>query len=393
MPNKKLSHSSVARCLHSMRAFLLIAVLAGCATSADLKPIVPANAPKPVGPYNPGVAADGYLYVSGQGARDAAGKLPPTIEEQTRQCLNNVKDILTAAGLTPEHVVWSQVFLKNIKDHAAMNKVYASFFPKNPPARSVVAVSAMPGDTPVEIAVVAARDLKQKRAINVASPGDPASNAIRSGDRVYISGVLGLDAKSVVPKEPRAQVQALVTQIRTVLGKSGLELRHMAYAHVYVDSAMPMKVLGDLLTEVLPSETALSVVQTTALPHGAHVEISGVASRAAKRQGDCTAIGNTLYCAGVGGTIEQALKRVKENMTLSNLATANIVATNVFLDDISRFDAMNKIYAGFFGSWYPTRVTVQPTPRAEELNLASGTDTPPQNPNSPRAQVTVIAVR
>ncbi|HYP07084.1 MAG TPA: Rid family detoxifying hydrolase [Bryobacteraceae bacterium] len=376
-----------------MRACLLAATLISSAVAADLKPIFPANAPKPVGPYTPGIAADGYVYVSGQGAFDSSGKLPVGIEQQTRQCLENVKAILTAAGVSTEHVVWSQVFLKNIKDHGAMNKVYASYFPKNPPARSVVSVTAMPGGTPVEIAVVAVRDLKQKKAIASASPRDPASNAVQAGDRVYVSGVLGIDARSVVPTQPRQQMQALVTQMRSVLSKAGLELRNLAYAHVYVDGAMPMKVLGDLLTEVLPSETALSVVQTTALPHGAHVEISGIASKVANRQGDCTSIGDTLYCAGVGGTIDQALKRVKDNMTISQMTTSRIVTTNVFIDDIAHFEAMNKIYAGSFGSWLPTRVTVQPTPKAEELNLASGTDTPAANPKSPRAQVTVIAVK
>ena len=376
-----------------MWVFLLIAVSSALVGAADLKPVLPANAAKPIGPYTPGITAGDYVYVSGQGARDATGKLPATIEEQTRQCLNNVKDILTAAGVSMEHVVWSQVFLKNIKDHDAMNKVYASFFAKNPPARSLIAVTAMPGETPVEIAVVAVRDLKLKKPLTLSSTREPASAAVVSGDRVYISGVLGLDAKSVVPTKPRDQVQALVTQMRSVLTKAGLDLRDMAYAHVYVDQAMPLKVLGDLLTEVLPSETALSVIQTTALPHGAHVEISGIASKAAKRQGDCTSIADTLYCAGVGGTIEQALKRVKDNMTVSNLTPARIVATNVFIDDLKNFEAMNKIYASSFGTWFPTRVTVQPTPRAEELNLASGTDTPAANPNSPRAQLTVIAVR
>jgi enamine deaminase RidA (YjgF/YER057c/UK114 family) len=123
------------------------------------------------------------------------------------------------------------------------------------------------------------------------------------------------------------------------------------------------------------------------------VEISGIASKASKRQGDCTIVGDTLYCAGLGGTIDQALNRIKQNMTVSNVTPARIVATNVFIDDIKHFEAMNKIYGGFFGSWLPTRVTVQPTPRAEELNLASGTDTPAPNPKSPRAQITVIAVQ
>jgi 2-iminobutanoate/2-iminopropanoate deaminase len=358
-----------------------------------LKPVFPANAAKPIGPYTPAIDAGGYVYVSGQGARDAANNLPAGIEAQTRQTMQNVEDILKAAGLTFENVVWSQVFLVNMKDHDAMNKVYASYFPKDPPARSVIAVTRMPGDTPVEIAVVAVKDLKQKKIISLGRTREPVSNAVQVGNRTYISGVLGLDAKRKVPTQPRAQMAALVAQIKAVLAKAGLELRHMAYAHVYVDAAMPMKVLSDLLTEALPSETELTVVQTAALPHGAHVEISGIASRDAKRIGDCTVITDTVYCPAVAGTIEQALERVHANMKISGSHPDRIVNTNVFLDDIENFAAMNKIYAGSFGKWRPARVTVQPTPRAEELNLAPTTNSPPPDPNSPRAQITVIAIR
>ena len=135
------------------------------------------------------------------------------------------------------------------------------------------------------------------------------------GDRVYVSGVLGIDAKSTVPKDPRQQVKELIAQMRSVLGKAGLELRNMAYVHVYVDSVIPGSCSGNLLTEVLPSEAALSVIETAALPMGAHIEISGVASKNARREGDCTSIGDTVYCPGAGGTIEQALKRISANMT------------------------------------------------------------------------------
>jgi 2-iminobutanoate/2-iminopropanoate deaminase len=376
-----------------MWVFLLSSVLAYSVFAADLKPVFPAQGAKPIGPYSPGIAADDYLYVAGQGARDSAGNLPAGIEAQTKQTLENVKAILAAGGLSFENVVWSQVFLKDIKDHAAMNKVYASYFPKDAPARSVVAVNRMPGDTPVEIAVVAVRNASRKKPVNVRASREPVSAAIVSGERVYVSGVLGLDAKSAVPREPKAQVAALVSQIQEVLSKAGMEMRNMAYAHVYVDSKMPMKVLGDLLNQVLPSETALSVVEAGALPHGAHVEISGIASKKAQRQGDCTKIEDTVYCAGVGGTIEQALKRVSDSMTVVKLTPARIVATNVFIDDLKNFEAMNKIYGGFFGEWRPARVTVQPTARAEELNLAPATDTPAANPASPRAQITVIAVQ
>lgn len=376
-----------------MRVLALIVASTVAAWPADLKPVYAKNAPKPIGPYTPGISTGDYLYVSGQGAADASGKIPIGIEEQTRQCLANVQSILEAEGLTPDHVVWAQVFVANLKAQQAVDKVYASFFSKNQPARSMVAVSRMPGETPVEIAVVAVRDLKQKKAINLGTPRAPVSNAVQVADRLYISGVLGLDAQNAVPKQPRQQVQELIRQMRAVLAKADLELRHMAYAHVYVDQAMPLKTLGELLTDVLPSETALSVVQTAGLPSGAHIEISGVASREAKREGDCATIKETLYCPGAGGTIEQALKRVKDNLTVAKMDLTRVVAANIFLDDINHFSAMNKIYAGTFDKWLPARVTLQPTPKADELTLAPSTNSPPPKANSPRAQVTVIAVR
>ncbi|HYI95506.1 MAG TPA: RidA family protein [Bryobacteraceae bacterium] len=376
-----------------MRALLLIAAAVVCATGADLKPVFPKNAAKPIGPYSPGISAGAYFYVSGQGARDAAGKLPATTEEQTRQCLQNVKDILEAAGLGMENVVWAQVFAQDLKQLAALDKVYASFFAKDPPARSMVVVNKMPGDTPVEIAVVAVRDLKQRKAISVGPLTGPVSNAVRVGDRVYISGVLGLDAQNKVPTQPREQVNVLVAQMKAVLAKSGLEMRDMAYAHVYVDGAMPMKVLGDVLTELLPSEVARSVTQTAGIPRGAHIEISGVASTKSKREGACTSVEDTIYCPSVAGTIDRALSRVKENLNIAKVDLTRVVVSNVFLDDLQHFAAMNKTYAGAFGSWLPTRVTLQPTAQAVELNLAPGTNSPVPPSDAPRAQISVIAVR
>jgi len=375
-----------------MRCVLLL-VFAVVAFAATLKPIIPKDGPKPIGPYNPGIDAGEFVYVSGQGARDAMGGMPTGIEDQTRQCLANVKAVLDAAGLTPEHVVWAQVFITDVKNYGAMNRVYGAFFTKDPPARSTIAVTRMPGETPVEIAVVAVRDLKQKKAISDAAARIPVSNAVQVGDRVYVSGILGIDATSRVPKDPRQQVKELIMQMQAVLGKVGLQLRNMAYVRVYVDSVIPLKLLGQLLTEVLPSEAALSVIETAALPMGAHIEISGVASRNARREGDCTSIGDTVYCPGAGGTIEQALKRISANLTNAKADVSRVVAATVFIDDIQNFEAMNKVYAGTFGRSAPARVTVQPTRKADELTLAPSTNSPPPKRDSPRVQITTIAVR
>src|SRR6185295_19781800 len=75
--------------------------------------IVAANAPKPVGPYSPGILAGDYLFLSGQGARDAAGRMPEGVEAQARQCLENVKAIAEAAGLNLKLIVHLQLYLEH----------------------------------------------------------------------------------------------------------------------------------------------------------------------------------------------------------------------------------------------------------------------------------------
>ena len=83
------------------------------APAAQRRVIAPPG-PKPVGPYSPGIMAGDFLYVSGQGGRDRDGKLPDTIEGAGRQTLQNVKAIVEAAGLTMEHVVYTQVYLNDM---------------------------------------------------------------------------------------------------------------------------------------------------------------------------------------------------------------------------------------------------------------------------------------
>src|SRR5438128_1212851 len=106
---------------------------------------------KPVGPYSPGILAGDFLYVSGQGGRDADGKLPGTIEGQVRQTLQNVKAIVEAAGWTLEHVIYSQVYLTDMAHHDAMDRVWKEFFAKAPPARAVLGVYKLPTEIAVEI--------------------------------------------------------------------------------------------------------------------------------------------------------------------------------------------------------------------------------------------------
>jgi reactive intermediate/imine deaminase len=115
------------------------------------------HAPKAIGPYSQAIIANGFVYCSGQGPIDpATGKLVEgDIAAQTTQVLKNLSALLQAAGTSLENVVKTTVFLHNIADFQAMNKVYSTFFTSNPPARSAVGGNDLPLGILVEIEAVA----------------------------------------------------------------------------------------------------------------------------------------------------------------------------------------------------------------------------------------------
>lgn len=125
-----------------------------------MKPISTSNAPAAIGPYSQAVdSGAGLVFLSGQLPIDpATGAFPEGgIQAQTRQSLRNVQAILAAAGLSLAHVVKTTVFLSDMADFAAMNEVYATFFAEPFPARSAVAVKALPKGALVEIECIAAK--------------------------------------------------------------------------------------------------------------------------------------------------------------------------------------------------------------------------------------------
>lgn len=126
-------------------------------TSEGKKIISTDKAPKAIGPYSQAVCIDKLIYTAGQVGLDPANMelVEGGIEAQTLQVLTNLKHVLEAAGSGLNYVIKTTVFLADMGDFAAMNTIYAEFFPENPPARSTVAVAALPKGAVVEIEAVA----------------------------------------------------------------------------------------------------------------------------------------------------------------------------------------------------------------------------------------------
>src|SRR5437763_2967645 len=139
-----------------MRFSIAIFMLLTSLCAADKRPVTPPGV-KPIGPYSHGILTQDFLYVSGQGAKNLEGQIPADLEGQLRQMFENVKTIVEAAGLTMRHVVYTQVYLVDASDEGPLNRVWAQYFPKSPPARSTIGIARLPG-TPAALRAGAGRD-------------------------------------------------------------------------------------------------------------------------------------------------------------------------------------------------------------------------------------------
>ncbi|MFA5321276.1 MAG: Rid family detoxifying hydrolase [Smithella sp.] len=111
------------------------------------------------GPYSVAVEAKDMIFISGQLPFDpATGEMISDIGKATRQVLTNIQIILKKTDLDISHIVKTTIFLKNIKDFPIVNEIYAGFFPEEPPARSTIEASVLPGGALIEIEAVAVRE-------------------------------------------------------------------------------------------------------------------------------------------------------------------------------------------------------------------------------------------
>ncbi len=382
--------------------------------------VVPAAGPPPsVGPYSPGVIADGYLYVSGQGAQTADGQMPATFEAQAQQTLDNVKAVVEAAGLTLDHVVYTHAYLEDISNTAALDRVYARYFPRDPPARALIGVARLPG-TPVEINAVAVLDRTGRTPVKLRDWDShlPYSPGIVTHDRLFISSLPGRDASGNIPADAASEVDAALDRFNAVSEAAGLSLAHVVFVNPYLTSLIPSGAMNERYAKRFEfgNTPARATISVSALPEG-HVVFTGVAVRELSKRkairptnmapsptaSPCVFAGDTLYCSAKSGfipgplsgiyaaTVEHQLRQTMrnqlDNFEEGGLTFSDVVAANVYLDNVDDFAKMNAVYEQYFpGAVKPARTTVQ--------QIAPGTREPDAKGAYPTLeQVSFVAVR
>ncbi len=390
---------------------------------AQVRALVPAPATAGANHfYSPGVDAGDYVYVSGQGPRRPDGSLPATFGAQVRQALENVKSVVEAAGLTVEHVVYTQVYLDDISKYREMNGVFAEVFAKTktPPARAVLGVAKLP-ESPIQISAVAARNLTDRRAVYPPDykSDDSASPGILTRDRLFISGMPGSDPSSGnVPDDPAAQVDLALERMKAVVEAAGLDLRHMVFVNPYLTAGVPTRVMNQRYAQRFEfgNTPARATIQVSSLAGGAHIEFTGVAVRDLKQRlavrpknmppsptaSPCVFAGDTLYCSAKSGFIpgphggvyasttahqlRQTMRNLLDNLEEADMNFDQVVATNVYLDDLSDVRAFEEVYAQYFNRVLPARTMIEQVAPAER--------NPDKDDHYPDLeQVSLIAIR
>jgi len=386
--------------MRTLLCFCTILLAFGPAIAAEKKAVLPSPGLGQALPYSPGLLTNEFLYVSGQGAKKADGSIPGSIEDQLRQCFQSIRTIVEAGGLTMEHVVMAQVYMTDVKSEDSLNRVWSEVFPNNPPARSTIGVAALPG-TPVEVNAIAVKDLARKK--RVAPAGYPATSplapGILVGERLFLSGFLGRDIKTgKVPDDPATQVELAFDGMRQTLQAAGMDYANLVFVNPYLTEKMPMQVMNKVYASKFEfgNTPARATIRVNDLPNGASIEFSGVAVRDLNQRravrpknmppsptaSPCVFAGDTLYCSAKSGFIpgpksgiyassvehqlRQTMRNLLDGLEEAGMDFSNVVASNVYLDDLKDFADINRVYTQYFDKGIaPARTTVQQVPPGE----------------------------
>jgi reactive intermediate/imine deaminase len=363
--------------------------------------------------------AGDYVYVSGQGPRRTDGSMPSTFSEQVRQALENVNSALQAIGLSKDQVVYTQVYLEDMGDYDEMNRVFGQYFAEPRPARAVLGVAKLP-DSIVEISAVAVRNKNDRRAIHPANykMDNSASPGILTLDRLFVSGMLGVDGNGRVPDDPATQVDIALDELKAVIEAAGLDLGHMVFVNPYLTTEIPMRTMNEHYAKRFEfgNTPARATIEVSSLPHGAHIEYTGIAVRDLKQRqairpknmppsptaSPCVFAGDTLYCSAKSGFIpgphggvyaettphqlRQTMRNLFDNLEETGMDFTQVVDTNIYLDDLRELPAFDEVYPQYFTTPLPARTVIQQIVPAERK--------PNKDDHYPDLeQVSLIAVR
>lgn len=336
-------------------------------------------------PFSLGVKADGLIYVAGTLAQQG------DIKAQTKTVLDQIGQVLTKSGSSLANVVSVHVYVKNAADAAAMTEVWRTVWPKDAPTRTTVVAQLVQPNALVEMSAVAVPDGGERVIVNPPgwSTANPYSYAIRTGNTLFMSGIVARNPKDNQPVEGdmATQTKAVMATAGELLKAAGFGFEHVVSSRVFITDVADFQAMNQNYTPSFPKEPPARATVVTPLPGPTYkVEMTMTAYRGPKQAFTTPAadgtpgkpsatlssaikVGNRLYVSGILGNTPnnkgdmtaqttELLARVGRTLTAAGFSWNDVVDGIVYITDISKFAAMNEGYRTVFTKDYPTRATV-----------------------------------
>ena len=337
-------------------------------------------------PFSPAVAAGDFIYLSGTLARGDG------IREQTRGVLNNLGEVLELAGADYSRVAAVTVYLRHASDFQGMNEIFREYFPSEPPTRTTVQTDLVREDALVEMSMTAIRPGAERTVLQ--PEGWPAGTApysygIKSGDTVFLAGILGRDYSdnSSVGSDIQAETRAIFENARQILAVAGMSLDDVVASRVYITDTNLFRDMNAAYSAHFPEiPPARATVRANLMGDQYHLEITliavaGTKTRITRPNADGTPgrespvlshavrVGNRLYLSGMLGVSDetrtdtqaqarQTLATIGRTLDAAGFGFDHLVDGVVYLTDMSEWGEMNVAYREAITCNFPARAAV-----------------------------------
>jgi len=376
-----------------MRVALVTAwLIAGLAAQSGKQFVRPLPGQTP--PYSLAVTAGGTVYVAGQLPTDDKGNVVTgDISVQAKQVFDNLRAILQQAGTSLDNAVSATVMLQNASDFPALDQIYRQQFKGEPPARTTVIGTMVRPGALLEIQVTAVPNGVARRAILPASwmkPTSPYNYAIHAGDTLYMSGLVARNGKdnSQVQGDIGVQVKTIMDNAGEILKAAGMSYGDLVTGRVALRDMEKFTPMNDVYRGYWEKDRPARVSCQVSPPGTFDVEITfmaikgsspreviippradGTPGQAGPNFSPAIKVGNRLFISGgIGATAANAgdmkaqttetLTRFGPALKAAGFDYKDVVASDVFITDVQKFNDMNDGYRPFFPTDPPVRATL-----------------------------------
>ena len=337
-------------------------------------------------PFSAATKADGLIYVSGN--LSAKGD----IKEQTKGVIDSLGQTLTKAGSSLKNVVAATVYLKNGADAAAMTDVWRTYWPKDAPTRTTVVAELVSATALVEIAVIAVPDGGERTIITPGgwSTANPYSYAIKTGDTLFMSGLVSRGAKDNQPVEGdvTTQMNTIFANAEELLKTAGFTMADVVANRVYLTDNAAFQEMNKAYIPHYPKNPPARATVIVGLPGPTYkVEVTMTAVKGPKEAittpgpdgspgkpsqtlSSAIKVGKRLYVSGILGNnadnkgnveaqTKEALTRIERTLKAAGFEFTDLVDAVAYITDINNFTGMNNAYRPAIGKDFPARATVR----------------------------------